>query len=332
MKKYLVILLSICLVLGSLAGCSGNKESATQDVEEWPKDKITVVIPFAAGGSADTMARGLIKYWEQELGVPMVIENREGASSQVGITYYSKLPADGNSILIGTQLYLSSTIALQNADYDIDDFAMINFQQIDPVTITVHNDSPYQTFDDLINAIKENPGQLKFGTIFGGPLHIASEILKEELDLDYKTVFYDSGNAFRTALLGKHVDFIFGQVNGDLALKGNARVLAVAGERTELWPDSPTFNEVLAKYNKGFPLLGSSRYIAVHSEVKENYPERFEKLVETYKKAFENPEYQEILKNSGELEVSGFYGPEESDRINLEMHELVIKYKDKLQK
>ncbi|MFZ7101102.1 MAG: tripartite tricarboxylate transporter substrate binding protein [Peptococcaceae bacterium] len=341
-RKFLIVCLILGLIVILFTGCSGSekasdkttsKEVESEENDDWPKEKITVIIPYAAGGTADTLARGLIPYWEKELGVPMVIENRQGASTQVGATLFSKLPPDGNSIIISAQNYLSVNEIINNADYKVSDFAMINIQQYDPVSVTVLEDSTYKTFDDLVKAIKENPGELKWGTLYGGPLHIAGEILKDELGLDFKTVFYDGGNDMRTALLGRHVDFIIGQANGDLALKGKARVLAInSKKRMPIWPDSPTFLEVLEKYNVEMPNLGVSRFIAVHAKLKETYPERFQKLVETYQKAFNNSEYQGYLEKSGEITVTEFNTPEESEKINQEIHDTVLKYKDKIGK
>lgn len=330
MKISIFILVGAILML-ILAGCGSNDISQPgSNTKEWPTDKITAIIPFKAGGSADNMARGLIKYWEKEIGVPIIIENREGAATQVGCTMFSKMPADGNTILIGTQLYLSANEVLKDADYSIEDFDILNFQQVDPITITVHKDSPYHTLEDLIEDIKARPGELTWGTIYGGGMHLGGEILKDKIGLDFKTVNYDGGNAFRTALLGKQVDFVIGQANGDLAIKDNCRVLAVASKkRMDIWPDSPTFDEALAPYGiKNFPVLGSARYIAVHSKLKGEHPERYQKLLDTYKKAFDNPEYQEYLKTSGEAAVTDWYGPEESNNMNMEMHKLVTDYKD----
>lgn len=331
MKKVWITGLIVLFALVMTAGCGGNK--AEKAGADWPKGKVTLLVPFSAGGSVDSMARSLAKYWEKELNVPVIIENRDGASGQVGATVFQKMPADGNTVFLGTQMYLSANIVLQNANFKIDDFDVINIQQIDPVTIAVLEDSPYQTLDDLIQDIKKNPGKVKWGTIYGGPLQLAGEILNDKLGLQVKTVSYDSGSAMRTALLGKHVDFIFGNANGDQAIKGKARVLAVAaGQRHPIWPDSPTFNEALKKYNETLPDIGSSRFIAVHKSLKDKYPDRYQKLADTYKKAYESPEYQAFRKQTGEDTVSGYYGPARSQKMNLAIHELMVLYKDKLKR
>ena len=217
---------------------------------------------------------------------------------------------------------------MQGATYDITDFDLINMQQIDPTTITVLDTSPYNSIEDLIKAIQENPGKIKVGLTAGGAGSMLLGILTEAFDLDYKTIYYDSGNDFRTALMGGHIDFITGSANGDMGLGDQAKVLSVCGsERNAIWPDTPCFDEVYPDL-KIPGSLGSCRLFALQKGVKENYPERYEKLVETYKAAFENPEYQKFLESGGELAVSAYRGPEESNRLNLQLHELVVQYQD----
>ena len=309
----------------------GKEEEGKAEEGEstWPQgETLTIVVPFKAGGSADLMVRGILPYWEETAGCTFVVENREGASTMVGSVYYQTLPADGTNIYCGTQTYLSGNQVLQGATYDISDFDLINMQQIDPTTITVLDTSPYNTIEDLVKAIQDNPGKIKVGLTAGGAGSILLGILTEAFNLDYKTIYYDSGNDFRTALMGGHVDFITGSANGDLGLGDQAKVLAVCGsDRNAIWPDTPSFDEVYPDL-KIPGSLGSCRLFAVQKGVKENYPDRYQTLVDTYKEAFENPEYQKFLESSGELAVSAFRGPEESNKLNLQLHELVVQYQD----
>jgi len=324
MKK-LVHIAAAALLIGLFV--SGQPANAA---DNWPKGKkITCIVPWKAGGSADTMARQLIKFWEPLLGTNIIVSNREGAATLLGTELFLKQPKDGSSMYIGTQMYMSAGVVLQGAKFSMDDFSVINFQQFDPITIAVHEESKYKTFQDLVDDIKARPGQVKCGLVYGGAPHLGAVVLKERLGLDYKDVTYDSGNGYRTALLGQHVDFIMSNANGDRAIQGKARVLAVADDqRSPIWPDAPTFNEVLGI--KDFPKLGSARFVAVHKQFKEKYPERFNKMVETYKKAFEDPEYVKLRVHNGEDSVSSYRGPEESDKMNHELHNLLARYKSRI--
>ena len=84
--------------------------------DNWPKGKkITSIVPWKAGGSADTMARQLIKYWEPLLDTNIIVSNREGAATLLGTELFLKQPKDGSNIYIGTQMYMSAGIVLQDA-------------------------------------------------------------------------------------------------------------------------------------------------------------------------------------------------------------------------
>lgn len=327
-------LLSILVFGIILAGCSsddvGNDGDSSPD--KWPHKTTTLILPFDAGGSLDSMMRVIAKELEQELGTNIQIDNRPGAATQVGTTQFINEKTDGSVLFGGTQLYLSASILLQDADYSIDDFSMVNIEQFDPITITVHEDSPYETFEDLIEDIKDNPGKITYSTVHGGPLHLTGVLLEEKLDISLKPVFYDGGGEMRNALLGEHVDFMIGNALGDSAISDNARVLAVASdEKMDLWPDAEPINDVLGEYGEEVPLVGSVRFLATHSQFKEDNPELFDMLTEAYEKVFESDEYQEYIKDNNAEEVSEFRGPEESDELNQSLHDLLDEYKDKLE-
>lgn len=350
MKKLVSLTLALLMVL-SLASCgqsttsSGGASSSkgsdssvssstssggtvTSDLDWLSGQDITIIVPFKAGGSLDLMVRAFVPYWEAEANCTFIVENREGASGQVGTTYFTSTTPDMTTIYCGTQTYFSANIVVTDATFSLDDFAMINMQQMDPTTLTVLQSSPYNTAEELIQAIKDNPGQLKCGTIAGSAGSIMLSMLKDAYDLDFKIVTYDSGSDFRTALLGGHVDFIPGSANGDLGLGDEAKVLVVCGsERNLIWPDTPCTDEVWPEL--GIPgSLGSCRFFAASSAAAAAYPERYQALLETYERAFNNADYQKSLEATGELYVSGFYGPEESTALNESLHGLIEQYKD----
>lgn len=335
MKKFKSMLLLSFLVFGIiLVGCSSDSGSNETDknVDEWPHKNTTLILPFDAGGSLDSMMRVIAKELEKELDTNIQIDNRPGAATEVGTTQFVNQKDDGSVLFGGTQLYLSASILLQDADYDIDDFSMVNIEQFDPITITVHENSPYESLDDLIEDIKENPGEITYSTVHGGPLHLTGVLLEEKLDISLKPVFYDGGGEMRNALLGEHVDFMIGNALGDSAIEDNARVLAVASEeKMDLWPDAEPINDVLAEYGEEIPLVGSVRFLATHSEFKENNPELFKMLTDAYENVFESDTYQEYLKDNNAEEVSEFRGPEESDELNASLHDLLDEYKDSLE-
>jgi tripartite-type tricarboxylate transporter receptor subunit TctC len=316
MRKYPLKMISLIMVLSLvLIGCVLSSAAAS----DFPSKNINIIVPFRAGGSLDIMVRNLIPYWERELGVTMVVENYEGAFTQVGTTLFYNRPTDGYTLLAATQPFMSTRIIVGDTVYAIDDFDLINFQQFDP----------YQTLDDLIAAIRANPRRMRAGTIAGGGSHILLELLKEALDLDFRIVTYNSGAEYRTALLGGHVEFIGSSAQGDVALGDQARVLALVGDtHLSAWPDAPLFSEVLPDVD--IPVLGSGRLVAVRKEVRQNYPERFQRLLETYEAAFNHPDHIARLTAAGELETSSIKGNAASNEMNLELHNVAYQFRDLL--
>lgn len=318
---FLLLVLALVFVLSDSQVVSAEKK--------WPEGKISMLVPYKAGGSSDAMARGLAKYWEKYLGVPIIIDNRDGASSQVGTTIYSRMPADGNTVYIGCQVYFSANIVTQNAKYKAEDFEVINIQQEDLVEIVVMDNSPYKgNPKKLFEAIKANPGKLSCGYIAGGPQNIAASILQKSEGLNFKSVTYASGNALRTALLGGHIDFMIGNGLGDLSVVGKAYPIVILGaKKSKLFPDVPVYKEV---FGKNFPHLSMSTFVAVHKALKTNYPERFDKLVDTYKKVMNDKEYKKFLNESKQELITQYIGPSASAKVMKDIEKLVNKYKDDL--
>lgn len=319
MKKLAIVLLALCMVFAQIAAA----EEVAPDLDWLKGNTITIIVPFKAGGSLDLMVRAFVPYWEEASGATFVVDNREGANSQVGTVLFFQAKQDANTIYSGTQTYVSGNI-LGGASYQIEDFHLINMQQMDPTTLTVLKSSPYQTIQELVDAIKANPGAIKCGMTAGGAGAIMLHMLAKAYDLDFKIVTYDSGNDFRTALLGGHVDFIAGSANGDLGLGDEGLPLVVCGsDRNALWPDTPSTDEIWPEL--GIPAsLGSCRFFSTSAEAANAYPERFAALRETYVQAYNNPQYQQLLESNGQLYVSGLYTPEESDALNITLNQLIF--------
>lgn len=137
-KRCFSILIALAAVFTSLACPIAHAAK-----REWPAKNLNMIVPFKAGGSLDASARLLAQYWEKELGVKVTVDNRGGASGQVGTTYFMGLPDDGYNIIMGAQIFYSSNIIYQQAAYSIDDIAVLNYLEIDPGCLSVTPDSPY---------------------------------------------------------------------------------------------------------------------------------------------------------------------------------------------
>jgi putative tricarboxylic transport membrane protein len=301
--------------------------------DDWPTRPPTVVIGFGVGGSADRTARGVATFLPEELGQPVMLVNRPGAGSQLAAAFVLAQPADGYTIL-GTAIspYLATSILVGNAQYAIDDFAFINAQWTDWDILAVHRDSPYQSVPELLEAIRDNPRRLSVSLVFGSSGHLTTLLLLEAAGIpreNLNLVNYDSGAAARSALAGDQVTFTLLGAEGSEGVREFIRPLAVVrDEPSEDW-DAPTINEALAPMSIEVPvLLGSMRGLAVSRAFKEQHPERFDKLVDAYRRTLEKPEVQRYLSRSG---VGGdWLGPERTTEAVMRMYRAFERYRDVL--
>jgi tripartite-type tricarboxylate transporter receptor subunit TctC len=295
---------------------------------DWPEKQISVIVPWAAGGAADLMSRAIAPYWGSELGAKMVVENYEGAGGQVGITKLANSNDDGYAISAMMQPHMSLTIYTQNAPYKLSDFSVINMQQIDPVIITVLKKSPYTNIKDFVEDAKARPGEIAVGVNLNSGAQAMLYWMMDNLGIDITIVPYSGGGEGRAALMGGHVDVYCGYVSSDYALREFCKALGVFWDDTdmseELWPGVPTMSEQLGIK---VPAMASYRGFIVAKSFKEKYPERWEKLVETYSKAFDNSEHQKNLKDTGVLSISTKLDPEASDKLMMEVDTIIEAYK-----
>lgn len=294
--------------------------------EDWPTHPILMVVPFAVGGSLDRVARAFAPFLEKELKVPIVIENRGGASGQLGVQYFLQRPADGYTVLAAAQPNHSTPIIFQKAPFALSDTEVINAHEVGNVSVTVLAESPYRTFDDLHKAIKAQPGKITIAFPRGGSNHLMALLLKERLGWDVLLVPYDSGAAVRTALLGGHVAVIVNGAVSDADLKPKVRSLALSTPtKLAVWPDSPYINDLLKAYGvPPIPVVGDVRFFAYKTGVRAQYPERWDKFLRAYQAAMKNPEYMAMMQKMGAADEAAFRGPEQSQRIIDDLHNLLI--------
>jgi len=300
--------------------------------EEWPTRPIIVVVPFAAGGSLDRVARAFAPFLGKELNVPIVIENRAGASGQVGVQYFLQRPVDGYTLLAGAQPNFSTPIIFQKAPFGLGDIELINAHEVGGVSITVLAESPFRTFDDLHKAIKAQPGKITIAFPRGGSNQLLALLLKEKLGWDALLVPYDSGAATRTALLGGHVTAIVNGAVSDAELKPRVRSLTLSTPtKLSVWPDSPYINDILKAHGARIPDVGDVRFFAFKKGVRAQHPDRWEKLLRAYQAAMKNPEYRTMIEKMGAAEEADYRGPEQSQRIIDDLHNLLVEHRSKFE-
>lgn len=228
-----------------LAGSAMNILPA-QAAQDFPSRPITLVVPFPAGGTPDILARILSESLAKRLGQPLIVENRAGASGNIGAQAVARAKPDGYTLLmcafgcsVAPALY---TPAPYNA---VKDFAPVSMVGTVPSVLVVNPKVPFQDVSGMIAFAKANPGKLNSASSgIGTSAHLATELLNTEAGISLTHVPYKGAGQVAADLLGGQVDMYFDNLPASLAniRSGKLRALAVASrERSSSIPDVPTF-------------------------------------------------------------------------------------------
>ena len=229
---------ALCILCVSISGHSAWSQ-ATRTIK--------VIVPVPPGGSVDTLARLVADQVGRAQGTTIVIENRSGAGSVIGIEAVSRAVPDGNTLLMAATAILVSP-HLQKVNYD----PLTSFEPICeianvPTVIVVNSESPYRTLADLLDAARAKPGELTLASVGPGtPYQFGLEVLKRAANVNITYVPYAGSAPATNALLGQHVTAVFaGYPNvTELITSGKLRALAVAARtRVEPLPDVATVAE-----------------------------------------------------------------------------------------
>jgi len=314
MKRHtIVMLVSFISVILLLSGC-GDKEGVAND--DYPNKSITLIVPFASGGGTDAVARAVGNELSSELGVDVIIENREGGQGANGMNEGLNAEPDGYTLTIVTREAVSLPL-LGTAPFETSEFNYVANVESDPAVLVVPEDSKYETLDDLTEEIKQNPGDLIFAASVM-PNYYAIQY-SEEADLDFITSPYDGAAPAIKDLLGGRADFgLYNPAEVESQVLGEElKPLAVMGdERVDLegFEDTPTFEE------EGLDIQsGSYRGIGVPSDTPQ---EVIETLEEAIKNITEDSEFIEFMDDSyltiDYLNSEDFTEKVEEDEVELE--------------
>lgn len=236
---------TIAAAIGLLAAAL---PAAAQD--RFPTRPIRFVVPFAAGGPSDIVARILAPHMAQALGQPVVVENRAGAGGITGVDVIAKAPGDGYTFGIGSAgaLAISPHLGRGTPYNPLTDLAPMTLAVLVPEPLVVPGASPFRSLQDLIADARARPGALNFGSTGSGSMpHLAAEQLRAAAGIDIVHVGYNSGGQLATAILRNEVQLGFADLPVLLPniQAGTMRALAVGTPERMPWlPDVPTFAEL----------------------------------------------------------------------------------------
>jgi tripartite-type tricarboxylate transporter receptor subunit TctC len=231
------------------AGVSLAAFSTLAAAQAWPSKPIKYVVPFAAGGTTDILARTISEKLSVALGQPVVVENKPGAGGGVGAAEVAKAAPDGYTIMGGTiSTHAINASLYKNLPYDpVKDFAAITLIARVPNMLVINNDIPAKNVAELIQLMKANPGKWSFASSGNGTSqHLSGELFKGMAGVEMQHIPYKGSPPALTDVMGGQVNMTFDNITTawTLAKSGKLRALAVTtAKRSPVAPDVPTLAE-----------------------------------------------------------------------------------------
>lgn len=216
--------------------------------QSFPTGAVRFIVPFAAGGTSDILARQIAPKLSGALGQPVLVENRAGANGNVGAEVVARATPDGQTLLLADLGAIAINPSVYKQSYDpVRDLAGVTMVAYSPHLLVVHPSVPAKTVKELIALARSRPGQLNFATSgVGGPPHLAGVAFAQATGSKWAFIPYKGGAAALIDVAGGHADLTF---NGMLATYpyvkgGRLRLVAVSGaKRYPTLPEVPTVSE-----------------------------------------------------------------------------------------
>ena len=204
MNRFLRNILMLTAALGLIVG-----SAFAQGDYPWKPDRpITIIVPWAAGGSTDQVTRVMAAELEDALGTSVVVVNQPGASGSIGTTNAMNAPLDGYTWAAGAVRDLGTYAVLDMLDTRVDDWHLY-FGVSNTGVVAVNPNTPYETFDDLMAAFEENPGQISVATAgLSSAGHTVIEAIAAATGITYRHIPYDGGNPAVIATVAGEADVV----------------------------------------------------------------------------------------------------------------------------
>jgi len=224
----------------------GSPASAQATSPAWPTKPIRVIVPYPAGGNADTIARFVADKLGAALGETLIVDNKGGAGGTIGAEAAARSAPDGYTFIVAPTAVLAITPHLRNVRYDpLSDFTPIAQLTGSYTIATARKDAPFNTIPELVAAARKDPGKFTFGS--AGPAtatHLAGEMLKHKTGIDLLHVPYKGSAEALSDLIGGRIDLIFDPVSLPRVKSGTVKAIAVfSRSRHPELPDVPTLKE-----------------------------------------------------------------------------------------
>jgi tripartite-type tricarboxylate transporter receptor subunit TctC len=271
----------------------------TAQAQAWPSKPLTWIVPFAAGGPTDAMARDIADKLTKQIGQQIVIENVGGAGGTIGAGKAAKAAADGYTFLVGHLGYMGAAPALyKKLTYDpVKSFDPVFRFPDTPLVLLVPKSSPYKTAADLIAAAKARPGKLNFGNAgVGSTSHLIAALFESRAGIDVTPVPYKGAAPAMNDLIAGQVDAMFDQSNTALPQVAGGRVNAIA--LTSLTPMPQQYPGVPTLAEKTLPGFEAATWYGLYAP-KGTPKEIVQKMHQAYMKALGDKEWVKKMSDQG---------------------------------
>ena len=213
--------------------------------QEYPSKSISLIVPFPAGGRTDLTARAVAQYLQPELGQPILVINRPGASGVIGAKEVANAAPDGYTLGLFSTGFLTAQYTVPTPT-DAAEYELVSLVNVDPAAIAVTTTRDWRTLPDLLKEGRQKPGSLRVGINSGSSAHIFAAAFMKSAGLDVIYVPFRGGSERSIALAGGHIEVDFDIVAPlrPMAEANKIRILGVASEqRVPDYPDIPTMKE-----------------------------------------------------------------------------------------
>ena len=287
----------LCGAVIAGSGLVGTPMTLAQDGSDYPSRVVTIVVPFPAGGSTDTIGRFLAQDLTKSLGQQFIVDNKPGANGNIGTAGVARAGADGYTLLIsGVGSNAINYTLYPRLGYEPGDLTHISLLLTGPNVLVANPEFEAKTFKEFIELAKAKPNEFNYASSgVGSSGHLAMEMLKQQAGIELTHVPYKGGAPAMTDVIGGQVPVMF--INQDVALPqiaaGKLRVLAVASpERNPAYPGTPTIAE------SGFPDFSAVSWFGLSAPAGTPKPV-IDKLRAEAVTALTNPEFKRRMEENG---------------------------------
>lgn len=319
---------ALLTILGAVCACLLGTAAFSAGAQSYAGKPLRIVVPFAAGGGADRMARLISQTLTDGLKQPAVADFRPGAAGRVGTEQVAKAAPDGYTLLLGvTSAVILAPVLYSKLGYDVQkDLAPVALLASNAYVLVVHPVVPARSVKELIALARTNPGKLNFASSgAGGPAHLSAELLQAIAKISLVHVPYKGSAPGTMALIGGETDLMFSNVQPAISViqTGRLRALAItSAKRSSLLPDVPsapeagmpdlvvetiygimvpagTPRDIVTRLNEvlvsGFKTSETrTRLLADGSEILTSTPEEFDRLIRS-----ETAKWQKVIGAAG---------------------------------